>query len=316
MPQTADSVLMIRPARFGSNPETAASNAFQHPGAVPQHAAHAAALREFDRVVDALLDTGVNVCVVDDEPEPRRPDAVFPNNWLSTHEDGTVVLYPMQAPSRRAEVRRDAVDALQQRHGFRVDRIVDLTPWATRGLFLEGTGSMVLDRIDRVAYACRSPRTDREVLHAFCTTMGFEPFEFVAADAAGVAVYHTNVQMWIGTQTAAVCLDAVAGHAVREALSARLAAGGRTVLDLTREQMASFAGNALELRSAAGHPVIAMSAQAVAALTHDQRSAIEAYAKLAVADIGTIETCSGGSVRCMLAEIFLPRGVGRMSTFH
>ena len=307
MPQTANAVLMIRPAHFGSNPETAPSNAFQHLEALPDRIAHGAALQEFDRVVAALRDAGVEVCVMDDEPEPPRPDAIFPNNWFSTHDDGTVVLYPMHAPSRRAEVRRELIDALETRHGFRVGKVLDLTAHADAGFALEGTGSMVLDRDERVAYACLSARTHRVVLDEFCAALGYDACVFSALDRNGVPIYHTNVQMWIGTRVAAVCFDAIADAGERHAVRARLERGGRTVLDLSHDQGAAFAGNALELRASDVHPVVAMSAQASAALEPAQRATIAAYARIADTDIATIERCSGGSVRCMLAELFLPR---------
>lgn len=305
--QTTDAVLMIRPAAFGSNPETLVSNAFQAPPTGDAVRVAARARAEFETVVAALESAGVRACVIDDQPDPARPDAVFPNNWLSTHENGTVVLYPMQAPSRRKEVRQDVVDALKDRFHYRVERTFDMTPWVSKGLYLEGTGSMVLDRVSRTAFACLSPRTSRELLGEFCHEMDYAPFVFDAADTDGVPVYHTNVMMWVGTQVAAVCLDAVAGDAVRARLAARLAHGGRTVLMLSRVQMAAFAGNALELRATDTHPVVALSARAADALTRAQRDVIDAYARLAIADIETIESCSGGSVRCMMAEIFLPR---------
>ncbi|MFN2301789.1 MAG: citrulline utilization hydrolase CtlX [Gammaproteobacteria bacterium] len=305
--QTTDAVLMVRPAAFGSNPETLDSNAFQHPPDAPRAEIAKQALVEFDGVVEVLRAAGVRVCIVDDESEPRRPDAVFPNNWLSTHESGTVVLYPMEAPSRRNEVRHEVVEALRTQFHYRVERVLDMTPWSSKGMHLEGTGSMVLDRVSRTAFACLSARTSVELLSEFCHELDYAPFAFQASDADGVPIYHTNVMMWVGTQAAAVCLDAVENAAEREKLATRLAHGGRTVLELSRDQMAAFAGNALELRSTDTHPVIAMSSRAAAALTDAQRHVLEAYARLAVSDIGTIETYSGGSVRCMLAEIFLPR---------
>ena len=308
MRQTTDSVLMTRPAHFGSNPETAPSNAFQHPDALsdlPNRVIQRAAVEEFERVVAALSDAGVRVCVVDDTPHPVKPDAVFPNNWFTTHDDGTVVLYPMHAPSRRAEVRRDVIDALRTDHGFHVSRIIDLSIHADDGLALEGTGSMVLDREARVAYACLSARTHRVVLDEFCAALDFEPHPFTAVDRDGKPIYHTNVQMWIGTRAAAVCFEAIPDEDERESLRTRLAAS-RTVLDLTHDQVAAFAGNALELRAADGTPVVAMSAQAWAVLTDEQRGVITDYARVAETDIATIERCAGGSVRCMIAEIFLP----------
>ena len=309
MRQTTDTVLMVRPAHFGSNPETAPSNAFQHPDALsdlPDRMIQRTAVEEFERVVAALTGAGVRVCVVDDTSQPVKPDAVFPNNWFTTHDDGTVVLYPMHAPSRRAEVRRDVIDGLRTDHGFHVSRIIDLSVHADAGLALEGTGSMVLDREARVAYACLSARTHRPVLDEFCAELGYEACAFTAVDRDGKPIYHTNVQMWIGTGAAAVCFEAIPDEDERESLRTRLAAT-RTVLDLTHDQVAAFAGNALELRAADGTAVVAMSAQASAVLTDEQRDAITAYARIADTDIATIERCAGGSVRCMIAEIFLPR---------
>lgn len=304
--QVTDAVLMIRPAAFRSNPQTAASNAFQDTGALPAAAAHEQAEQEFDAAVDALVAAGVTVHVFDDTPEPRRPDAIFPNNWISTHADGTVVVYPMQAPNRRAEVRRDIVAALAADLGYRVDRVLDLTPWADRERFLEGTGSMVLDRVNRVAFAANSLRTDREVLDAFATELDYRPVLFDARDRDGVPIYHTNVMMWIGTTFAAVCLDAVSDGTERQLLR-DLAGTGRELIELDFAQVSAFAGNALELRAADGVPVLALSRSAHDSLTPGQREALFGRMRAAVADISAIEACSGGSFRCMIAEIFLPR---------
>lgn len=304
--QATGAVLMIRPAAFRSNPQTAASNAFQDTDALPAAVAHEQAAQEFDAAVDALVAAGVTVHVFDDTPEPSRPDAIFPNNWISTHADGTVVTYPMQAPNRRAEVRPDIVAALSADLGYRVDRILDLSPWAGRDRFLEGTGSMVLDRVNRVAFAANSPRTDREVLEVFSGELGYRPVLFDARDRDGIPIYHTNVMMWIGTRVAAVCLDAIADEAER-AIVRESAASGRTLVELDFAQVSAFAGNALELRAADGVPVLAMSRSAYDSLEPAQRDVLFDGVRAAVADIGAIEACSGGSLRCMIAEIFLPR---------
>lgn len=304
--QATHSVLMIRPAAFRSNPETAASNAFQDPGAMPAAQAAAAALPEFETVVSALQIAGVQVCVVDDTQQPPKPDAVFPNNWMSTHDDGTVVLYPMMAPSRRLEVRDDVVDLLEREFGFRVARVLDLSGHAEEGRFLEGTGSMVLDRENGIAYACRSPRTDKRVLDEFCSELGYRPFLFDAVDADGVPIYHTNVQMWIGERVAAACFDAVNDLQARDALRDSLLASGRELLALDLAQMAAFAGNALELRGHGDEAVIAMSSAAHGVLTESQLDTLRAHADIVATSIPTIELNAGGSIRCMLAEIFLP----------
>lgn len=306
MTQTTDSAVMIRPAAFRSNPQTTASNAFQDSGAMSATAAHERAGREFEAAVGVLRGVGVIVHVFDDTPEPSRPDAIFPNNWISTHADGTVVVYPMQAPNRRTEVRRDIVDALGGELGYRVDRVLDFTHWADSERFLEGTGSMVLDRVNRVAFAVDSPRTDREVLDAFGAELDYRPVLFAAHDRGGVPVYHTNVMMWIGTRFAAVCLEAIADDAERATIR-ELAGAGRTLIELDFAQVSAFAGNALELRAADGTPVLALSRGAYDSLRPEQRDVLFDSVRAAVADIGAIEACSGGSFRCMIAEIFLPR---------
>lgn len=310
MQQATDTVMMIRPARFRSNPETAASNAFQDTSALPDQRAQEAALREFEGAVKSLQTAGVDVCVMEDEPEPLRPDAIFPNNWITTHPDGTVVLYPMLAESRRTEVRPGLVDALRSQYGFAARRVLDLTAWVQQGKFLEGTGSMVLDHFARVAYACNSPRTDRAVLEAFCAELDYEPVMFDAVDAEGIPVYHTNVMMWIGTKLAGVCLEAIPDAGQRALLRERLAASGRDILELSQQQVLAYAGNMLELRTRDGASVMAMSASAHGALTAPQLEIIHGHATPVAADIASIEVCAGGSLRCMLAEVFLPRAAG------
>jgi hypothetical protein len=307
-PQSAADVLMIRPVRFGGNPETLASNSFQaSQPALADSAAQRAAAAEFEGLVAALRGAGVTVHIVDDTPEPHTPDALFPNNWVSFHADGSVVLYPMLAPNRRAERRNDVLEALSASHGFRIARVLDLTAHESRGKFLEGTGSLVLDRVHRVAYACVSPRTDLDVLGDFAQQLDYDVVAFEAVDAAGAAIYHTNVLMCIGTQFAAVC-SACIREDERAAVIDALRTTGHAIVDLSMEQLAAFAGNMLELRSARGGLVIAMSTRARDSLSPQQRELIEQQAgPIVAAPIPTIETLGGGSVRCMLAEIHLPR---------
>jgi hypothetical protein len=297
--------MMVRPASFGWNAETAGSNRFQafSPGA---GVAADAAIAEFDALAARLTEAGVTVHAFADRPEPACPDAVFPNNWVSLHADGTVVLYPMLAPSRRRERRLDLLLDLEQRGGFRVERLLDLTHHELHGRFLEGTGSVVFDHVARIAYACRSPRTHTAVLEELCDEIGYEPVAFDAADASGVPVYHTNVMLSIGTGYALVCAEAVPA-AQRDALLARLSAAGRRVLAVDHAQMASFACNVLELRGSDGTRVLAGSRRALDSLAPLQREALAACVdrRLAV-PVPTIEAAGGGSVRCMLAEIFLP----------
>ena len=304
--QAAPAVMMVRPAAFGWNPETADSNRFQAPAPGGSEAA-SAAIGEFDALVTALRDAGVTVHAFDDRPEPACPDAVFPNNWVSLHADGTVVLYPMLAHDRRLERRLDLLVELERRGGYRVERLLDLTHHELLGRFLEGTGSVVFDHVARIAYACRSPRTHTAVLDELCAELDCSPVAFDAADAGGTPVYHTNVVLSIGTGYALVCAAAV--HAPqREVLLARLAAGGRRVLVIDHAQLAAFAGNVLELRAADGARVLAASQRALDSLEPRQRAALAACVDRVVkVPVPTIEQLGGGSVRCMLAEIFLPR---------
>jgi hypothetical protein len=301
---------MIRPANFGSNPQTLESNRFQ--GVAADRTAsdvQRAALAEFDALANALQSAGVSVHVFEDTPSPIKPDAVFPNNWFSTHADGTVVLYPMLAPNRRLERRFDVIEALHARDGFHVHATIDLTHREAESKYLEGTGSLVLDRAHRVAYACLSPRTDLDVLGEFGQRLDYDIVAFDAADAGGAPIYHTNVLMSVGTKFAAVCTAAIE-PARRAAVVALLEATGHTLVDLSFEQMHAFAGNMLELRAAHGDHVIAMSETALRSLTQAQRSALEAGGRIVSAAIPTIETLGGGSVRCMIAEVHLPREPG------
>lgn len=295
---------MIRPARFGANPETADSNRFQRGGAAPEDAA--AAVREFDGLARMLADAGVEVVVAEDSPEPPKPDACFPNNWVSFHADGTVVLYPMMAPSRRAERRREPVAAVE-RAGFRFARTIDLSPLEERGEFLEGTGSLVLDRPRRIAYACRSPRTTAGALADFSASLGYRIVAFDALGPGGRPAYHTNVMMAMGEGFAVVCAESIVGDAPRAAVLEELARDGKDVVSIDTDEMGGFAGNLLALRSHGGDPLIAMSEAALRALAPDNRRRIERHGAIVAAPIPTIERLGGGSVRCMLAEVFLPR---------
>jgi hypothetical protein len=302
--QTVGAVLMVRPAHFGSNPETAASNFFQRSASGAGDAAQRAQ-HESDSLALALARAGVRVHQFAGQRGAALPDEVFPNNWLSLHADGTAVLYPMLAPSRRLERRRDVLDALVDSCGYRIEQVVDLTGLEARGEYLEGTGSVVLDRVQRVAYACLSPRTHLGALAELARTLRYEVVPFTAVDAAGRPIYHTNVMLSLGTRFAALCTAAIANAAERRSVVARLEASGREVVDLSRAELEGFACNLLELAGARG-PVIAMSAAALRALTAATRGALERYGRFVTADIATIERLGGGSVRCMLAEVALP----------
>jgi hypothetical protein len=304
--QCADAVLMVRPARFGANPETADSNRFQRADAQPGDAA--AALREFDGLVRRLADAGVDVQVAEDTFEPAKPDACFPNNWVSFHADGTAVLYPMMAPSRRAERRPELFDGLRHA-GFRIARTLDLSPLEARGEFLEGTGSLILDRPGRIAYACRSPRTTPAALAEFSAALGYRIVAFGALGPDGLPAYHTNVLMAIGDRFAVVCGAAIPDEGRRAAVVRELEDGGHEVIDIDVAEMNGFAGNLLALATGGGEALIALSDAAWQALAPGKRRRLERRGAIVAAPIPTIERLGGGSVRCMIAEIFLPRGL-------
>ena len=303
--QLASAVLMIMPVRFESNPHTAASNKFQgrNPDSADKQQQDAAA--EFAGLRAALEAEGIEVVAFDDTEEPHTPDAIFPNNWVSFHADGTVVLYPMEAPNRRTERRPDIIDALAERYGFQVREIVDLSAHEDAGQFLEGTGSLVLDRSHRIAYACLSSRTHLDALGDFAQRMGYEVVAFDAVDRDGAPIYHTNVLMNVGEQLAVICAEAIPREDQRAAVLASLRDTGHDVVEISFDQMDAFAGNMLELRSASGERVIAMSQQARDSLDESQLARLSANARIVSAPIDSIESSAGGSVRCMLAEIHL-----------
>src|SRR5271169_2954593 len=308
-PQSAAAVLMVRPACFGFNSQTAPSNSFQHlPQAGAQSELQALALREFDGLADGLRRAGVKVVVADDTREPAKPDALFPNNWISFHHDGTVVLYPLLAPNRRSERRDEVIRQVSGDGGFRITGTVDLSYREDQGKYLEGTGSLVLDRVGHVAYASLSPRTDLDVLGEFAQQLDYELVTFEALDGSGGAVYHTNVLMAIGARFAVVCGAAITQQRHRDAVYSMLRASGREIIEISAAQMLEFAGNLLEL-APAGKNVIALSTTAWRSLDSGQRRALERHGGILAADIPVIERCGGGGVRCMLAEIHLPTRV-------
>jgi hypothetical protein len=298
---------MIRPVRFQSNPKTAASNKFQGKTDATPDQQQAAAATQFAGIADALSRQGIRVISFDDTAEPHTPDAIFPNNWVSFHADGTVVLYPMMAENRRTERRPDIIDALAEKHGFEVRRVIDLSGHEKSGHFLEGTGSMVLDRRNRVAYACLSPRTHLDAIGDFAQRMDYDVVAFDAVDRASAPIYHTNVLMNVGESLAVICEEAIPDKAQREAVMRSLADTGHDVVSLSMTQLEAFAGNMLELRNTAGKPLIAMSEQARRSLSGKQIARIEKHAAIVSSVIDDIEKSAGGSVRCMLAEIHLPQ---------
>lgn len=307
---------MIRPVRFSYNSQTAVNNAFQESG-IPEELSQRQALKEFDAYVEMLRNEGIEVMVVEDTATPHTPDSIFPNNWLSLHsaeelaEGGSrvAVLYPMFAENRRAERRQDIIEALTGAvaPSCASAALLDLTSYEKRNLFLEGTGSLILDRNEHLAYACQSPRTCEEVLEEWSSKMGYDYFLFHAEDMNGNPIYHTNVMMSVGEQLAVVCLDAITDIEERMSLIELLEESDKEIVEISLEQMNEFAGNMLQLHTVKEGElkyIMVMSARAKDSLDQDQIEAIEKYCKIVAPDLEFIERNGGGSARCMLAEIF------------
>ncbi|MEE8427559.1 MAG: arginine deiminase-related protein [Woeseiaceae bacterium] len=308
--QLASSVLMIRPARFESNPQTAASNRFQGKTDASPDEQQESALVQFDDLVSDLGANGIEAIVVEDTSEPHTPDSIFPNNWVSFHADGRVVLYPMEADNRRTERRMDIVESLDTTYGFQVSEVVDLSHHEQTGHFLEGTGSMVLDRVNRIAYACLSSRTQLDVLGDFAQRLEYDVVAFDAVDRDGVPIYHTNVLMNVGEKLAVICDRAIARDDQRAAVLRRLQETGHDVVSLDHDQLDAFAGNMLELRNKNGDRMLTMSQRAYDSLDKKQQRKLRDNGSIITTVIDDIENSAGGSVRCMLAEVHLPRADG------
>ncbi len=303
--QVARHLLMVRPARFGANPQTAESNAFQQE-LPPEEASEVALLaqKEFDLFVAKLRDAGVTVTVAEDSVSPLKPDALFPNNWVSFHGDGRVVLYPMLAPMRRRE--RNPGFVQQVVADWPYHELIDLSGWEAEEEFLESTGSMCLDRMHRIAYACRSPRTTPRAFEDFCVKMGYEGMMFDSVDQANTPIYHANVMMAVGERLAVICLESIPDFEEREKVNARLEATGHEVVAITQEQVLQFAGNMLEVEGTQGKRWMVMSQRAAESLTPLQVATISQWAEPLVIPLDVIEVYGGGSVRCMMAEVFSP----------
>jgi hypothetical protein len=300
--QTTSNILMIRPVDFKFNEQTAEDNKFQV--ASEQADVQAKALEEFDGFVALLENNGVNVTVINDTLLPATPDSIFPNNWISLHGDGSVYLYPMFTPNRRNERRKDIIDRLNEK--YEVNHISDLSFLEQKDLFLEGTGSMVLDRENKIAYACLSVRTHEEALNNFGLLAGYEIVSFDAVDQQGFPIYHTNVMMCVGEKFAVICLDSIKTAEEKVKVLESFKATGKSVIIISYEQMNHFAGNMLEIKNNKGENLLVMSEQAYKALAQVQIEALAQFAKLIYAPLYTIEQNGGGSARCMLAEIHLP----------
>jgi len=300
--QTAAAVLMVRPSRFGWNEQTAASNTFQVAPAASSEVVATQADEEFGRLQALLVGAGITVRVFDDPGEPHTPDAVFPNNWFSTHADGTLVLYPMAALNRRAERRPAWIAVLQEELG--TTRLHDLSHHEAAGRVLEGTGSLVLDRRERVAYGALSSRTHPQVAGEFAAALGYRLRLFATEPQRGQPVYHTNVLLSLGATAAVICLSAIADERERQAIAAELVASGRELVLIDPGQLGEFAGNVLALRNPQGRRFWVMSSRAHAAFSPAQREQLARHGELLHSPLSTIEAVGGGSARCMLAELF------------
>ena len=301
--QSTDSVLMIRPGRFYPNPETAADNAFQRDANRDLDALTLVARNEFDTAVQTLRTAGVNVHVFEDTAEPEKPDAVFPNNWMSTHHDGRIAFFPMYSNLRRSERRQDIVEELRKH--YRVTEVIDYSAFEDEGCYLEGTGSLVFDHVNKIAYVSLSNRSNPKVIQRFADDFSYEPVIFTSIGPNGEPIYHTNVMMCIGTAFAMVGLDVIPNKAERQQLRSRLEKTGKEIVELSADQIANFAGNTIELQNKSGEKLLVLSSRAARALTEEQRERLTRYAEIMQLEIPTIEL-GGGSARCMIATIHLP----------
>ena len=310
MQQTTNTILMVRPINFRMNEQTAVNNYYQKvldtllPATV-----NAKAQTEFDAYVAKLRAYGIRVVVVSDTDEFDTPDALFPNNWISFHQDGTVALYPMFAKNRRLERREDILDQLEA-EGFRIDSVVDYTAAEQSGFYLEGTGSLLLDRVNQKAYCALSPRADEDLFIEFCEDFEYTPVIFTAkqtVDGERKEIYHTNVMMCLAETFAVICLDSIDDKKERKNIVKNLKEDGKQVISITEAQVHNFAGNMLQVRGANDERFLVMSQAAYASLTPQQIAKIENHCKIISSSLDTIEACGGGSARCMMAEVFLPK---------
>ncbi len=310
MKQTTNSILMIRPVAFRMNEQTAVNNYYQKvlDGLTPENV-NAKAQEEFDTFVQKLKMVGIDVTVVDDTVSPDTPDSIFPNNWISFHENGDVALYPMFAENRRAERREDILDLLEEK-GYQLNDIVDYTSAEEDGIFLEGTGSLLLDRANGKAYCALSPRADEELMIEFCEDFDMGPVIFEAfqtVDGERKLIYHTNVMMCLGETFAVICADCIDDKSERKQVLQSLKEDGKEIILITEEQVNNFAGNMLQLKGTDDKSYLVMSKSAHESLTAEQIAKLEKHATILSSSLDTIEACGGGSARCMMAEIFLPK---------
>ncbi|WP_421762699.1 citrulline utilization hydrolase CtlX [Ekhidna sp.] len=306
--QITNNIMMIRPIAFHMNEQTAVNNYYQknEEGVSPEDI-QKEAQTQFDQFVDKLRKEGVSVTVFEDTIDPQTPDSIFPNNWISFHQDGVIRLYPMYAENRRLERREDIIEGLKER--FKINDIISFTDWEAKGAYLEGTGSLLLDRQNKIAYAAISERTMPNVLEDFCDEAGYEPVTFHALQTVNgkrLPIYHTNVMMCLGEEFAIVCLDSIDDLQERENLVEQLEETNKEIIEISEEQKEQFAGNMLQVLGSDDQRLVVMSSAAFNSLSDDQRNTLKKYGKLVYSDIHTIEKLGGGSARCMMAEIFNP----------
>ncbi|MFR9165344.1 MAG: citrulline utilization hydrolase CtlX [Dysgonomonas sp.] len=306
--QTTNTILMVEPVAFGYNDQTAENNYFQQKDASPENEIQKKALAEFQNFVDSLKSAGVNLIVVKDTLEPHTPDSIFPNNWISFHENGYVGIYPMYAENRRAERRADILNQMAE-DGFLFREIMDYTASEKDGKYLEGTGSMILDRANKVAYAAISERTDKDLFLRFCNDFHYTPVcfhAFQSVDGKRLPIYHTNVMMCVADKYAVICLDTIDNVEERQTVKTSLTESGKEIIEITEQQMHSFAGNMLQVENNDGKTFLVMSQSAFDSLTQDQIRKLSEYNKIISVPLPTIEKYGGGSARCMMAEVFIP----------
>lgn len=309
MMQITNTILMIRPVNFRMNEQTAVNNYFMEDLDEKNNQINKKAQNEFDAFVSTLRSAGVNVIVVDDTIDPDTPDSIFPNNWISFHADGTVGVYPMFAENRRNERREDILEIMEQ-HGFLINNIMDYTTAETEGVFLEGTGSIILDRVNQKAYCALSERADEDLFIEFCEDFDCMPVIFTAnqsVDGKRLPIYHTNVMMALGEDFAIICLDTIDDKKERKMVMDHLRNDGKEIIAISEKQMHNFAGNMLEVLGKDGRRLLVMSSAAYASLDESQIEAIEKRCEIVHSPLDTIEACGGGSARCMMAEVFLPK---------
>ena len=302
--QYTSNLMMVRPASFQFNYETAVSNAFQKSlDGLTEEEIKLKAIEEFDKYVAKLHENNINVTVIQDTSEPAKPDAIFPNNWISMHENGTVFLFPMNTENRRLEIRPEIIEELKT--SFVINEVVDLTDSVHENKFLEGTGSIIFDHINKIAYACLSPRTDKNLFEKYCDTIGYEAVSFLSADENNNLVYHTNVMLTIGDTFAVICLESIKDKTEQNLIKEKLEKTGHEIIDISFSQMNAFAGNMLQVQNTESKTFLVMSATSLISLNENQITQIKKHTTILSVEIPTIETIGGGSARCMLAEIFL-----------